>query len=340
MSTPSKNRSREKVVRSVYVCPRTKQPLYEEENGLTRRDGIHYESVSGWNNISIPDFLNAYELGNAGKKSLDMYNASASVKVYRNFLDWLFQTFNEDQSAFRKNLIEQLNLKKGDRVLVTGCGTGDDIPPIVEAIGNDGEVYAQDLSCEMAIAASEFVISANPIAKVYFSISDANLLPFADDFFDAAFHFGGINLFDNMRLAISEMERVVKPGGRVVFGDEGVAPWLKETEYGRVAITNNSLWNANAPIDLLPRNVVDVNLSWVLGNCFYIISFEVSEGGPFMNMDIPHKGHRGGSMRTRYFGLLEGVTEESKKFVLEDSKRMGISVHDWLEQVIRGKQRH
>jgi hypothetical protein len=55
-------------------------------------------------------------------------------------------------------------------------------------------------------------------------------------------------------------------------------------------------------------------------------------------MDIAHKGRRGGSMRTRYFGQLEGVTAESKKFVLEDSERMGISIHDWLEQVIKAKQ--
>jgi SAM-dependent methyltransferase len=259
--------------------------------------------------------------------------------MYRNFLNWLFQTFNESESAFRRNLISQLNLKKDDKVLVTGCGLGDDIPPIIEAIGTDGEVFAQDLSSEMTVAASEYVMSAHPLAKIYFSVSNADFLPFADNFFDAAFHFGGINLFDNMTLAISEMERVVKPGGRVLFGDEGVAPWLKEREYGRVAITNNSLWSANAPIDLLPENVVDVKLSWVLGNCFYVISFEVSEKGPFMNMDLPHKGRRGGSMRTRYFGQLEGVTEESKKFVFEDSERMGISVHDWLEQAIRSKQK-
>jgi SAM-dependent methyltransferase len=339
MSTPKENRSSEKAMRSVYVCPRTKQPLYEEENGLTRDDGVHYEFVRGWNNTPIPDFLNVYELGDAGQKSLDMYNQTASIARYRNFLDWLFQTFNENESSFRSNLIQQLNLKKADRVLITGCGLGDDIPPIIEAIGHDGEVYAQDLSSEMTIASSEYVLPGYPTAKVYFSISDAILLPFTDDFFDGAFHFGGINFFDDIRLAITEMERVVKPGGRVVFGDEGVAPWLKETEYGQMAITNNSSWNANAPIDLLPANVVDVKLSWVLGNCFYVISFEVSEKGPFMNMDIPHKGGRGGSMRTRYFGLLEGVTEESKKFVLEDSARMGISVHDWLEQAIRDKEK-
>jgi SAM-dependent methyltransferase len=321
-------------MRSIYVCPQTKEPLSEGEGGLARGDGVRYEFIRGWGDAPIPDFLNAYELGDAGRKSLDMYNQAASVAVYRNFLDWLFETFGESEPDFRRRLVRRLNLKQGDRVLVTGCGLGDDVPPALEAVGDGGEVYAQDLSSEMVVAASAYVLRERPAAGVFFSVSNATLLPFADDFFDGAFHFGGINLFDDVGAAVREMARVVRPGGRVVFGDEGVAPWLRETDYGRAAITNNSLWGASAPVGLLPANALDVSLSWVLGNCFYVIGFEVSEGGPYMNMDVPHKGRRGGTMRTRYFGQLEGVTEESKRFVLEDAGRMGVSVHDWLEQVI------
>ena len=255
------------------------------------RDGIY---------TPIPDFL-VHELGELGKHSLTAYNQVVSIPRYRNFLDWLFLTFGEDEISFRRTLVGKLKPAKSSRILVTGCGLGDDIPPIVDLIGPDGELYAQDLSTEMAIAASNFVAPAHPMAKIYFSVSDATRLPFADNFFDGAFHFGGINLFDDVKLAISEMDRVVRPGGRVVFGDEGVAPWLRDAEYGRIAITNNSLWKADAPIGLLPGNAADVTLSWALGNCFYVISFEVSEKQPYMNMDVPHKGSRGGTMRTRVF---------------------------------------
>src|SRR3546814_8144504 len=65
-------------------------------------------------------------------------------------------------------------------------------------------------------------------ANLFFSVSDACHLPFEDRFFDAAFHFGGINLFDDVEGAIGEMNRVVKPGGRVVFGDEGIGPRSEE----------------------------------------------------------------------------------------------------------------
>src|SRR3546814_5164791 len=79
-------------------------------------------------------------------------------------------------------------------------------------------------------------------ANLFFSVSDACHLPFEDRFFDAAFHFGGINLFEDVEGAIGEMNRVVKPGGRVVFGDEGIGPWLRDTEFGRIVVNNNPLW--------------------------------------------------------------------------------------------------
>lgn len=327
------------LMKSIYVCPNTKTPLTANDKGLVRDDGVFYPFLRGSNNIDIPNFLTAYEGGAATKQSLAMYDQKTSVDSYRNFLNWLFQTFNENESSFRANLIARLKLQRGNRVLVTGCGLGDDLPPIVDAIGRDGEVHATDLAAEMVVAASSYLTADQSSTKnIRFSVCNAMLLPFPDGFFDGAFHFGGINLFEDIRLAIGEMERVIRPGGRVVFGDEGIAPWLKNTEYGRIAINNNSLWSANVPLELLPRNAVDVHLSWVLGNCFYVIDFEASNTGPFMNIDLPHKGRRGGSMRTRYFGQLEGVTEESKKFVLEDAASRGITVHDWLEQVIREKQ--
>jgi SAM-dependent methyltransferase len=323
----------------MYVCPQTQEKLYEVENGLASHDGVFYPFFRGKNNIPIPNFLAPARLGEVGQQSLDMYNQKVSPGIYRNFLDWLFLTFNENELTFRQKLIEKLKLQRGAKVLVTGCGLGDDILPIAAAVGSDGEIYAQDIAAEMVIAASDSIMPDPQYSKnIHLSVCDAQNLPFADNFFDAAFHFGGINLFDDIRLAIREMDRVVKPGGRVCFGDEGIGPWLRDTEYGRMAITNNPLWAATAPIDALPRNAIDVELSWVLGNCFYVIGFQVSENGPLINIDVSHKGRRGGTMRTRFYGQLEGVTEDSKNFVINEAAEKGISIHDWLEQVIQERR--
>ena len=326
---------------SIYTCPETQKPLSEHEEGLLRDDGILYPFVQGENDTYIPNFLATQQQGAYGKQALAMYDEKDSADVYRNFLNWLFETFNENDVSFRKKLTSKLNIKKGDKVLITGCGLGDDVQAVLDVVGPNGEVYANDLAAKMVLAASNSSIDEHKGSpkNLFFSICDAQVLPFTDKFFDCAFHFGGINLFDDMEAAIREMDRVVKPGGRVVFGDEAVAPWLKDTEYGRAAICNNSLWAVEAPLDLLPKTVVDVHLSWVLGNCFYLVDFEVSDDGPFMNMDVPHIGPRGGCMRTRYLGNLEGVTEETKRFVIEEAKREGISIHDWLESVLKEKKK-
>lgn len=315
----------------VYLCPQTRRSLRETEQGLLRDDGKVYPYLQAPNGQRVPNFLAMEDVGIAGQRSLNEYNQSDSTEIYRNFLDWMFGTFGEEEAVFRATLIGKLSLKRGDKVLITGCGLGDDAPLILDIIGSEGELYASDLAAEMAVHAS---CHARADRRAFFSVCDAKSLPFPDDYFDAAFHFGGINLFDDIKTSIVEMDRVVKPGGRVVFGDEGVAPWLKDTEYGRIAITNNHLWKLEPPLHLLPCNAVNVDVTWVLGNCFYVVSFDVSATGPYMNIDLIHKGRRGGSMRTRYFGQLEGVSEDSKKFVLEDARRRGISVYQWLEDAV------
>jgi len=322
----------------LYVCPKTKKPLFvnDEGNALATEDGIAYPLMNIGN--GIPSFLSSYSLGESQKINLDIYNQSFSVQRYSNELDWLYATFGEDEPSFRRRNLEKLKIRSGQRILITGCGLGSDVRPIAEAVGAQGSVYAQDLAPEMVFSTAKSV-GAFPfdVGNIHLSVSDAENLPFADGFFDGVFHFGGINLFDDIRLSIHEMARVTKPGGNVVFGDESVGPWLRDTDYGRAAICNNALWKVGTPIDLLPANATDVNLTWVFGNCFYLISFQVSVDGPYMNMDVPHIGPRGGSMRSRYFGQLEGVSAASKRCVIEDAKKKQISVFQWLEETIQEK---
>ena len=326
---------------SSYVCPNTKSPLFSHSSGgrgLVTENGVYYAYIEAGGGKDIPDFRSAQVLGDSENYNLKIYDQSFSVERYRNELNWLLATFNETETLFRRRNVAKLKLHKGDHVLITACGLGGDIQPIAEAVGPEGKVYVQDLAPEMVLEATrqtDLLMIATE--NIHFSVGDAAHLPFADGKFDAAFHFGGINLFDDIKLSIGEMERVVKNGGMVVFGDESVGPWLRDTDYGRAAICNNSLWEVKTPIDLLPPKAINVELSWVLGSCFYLIAFQVSSAGPYMNMDVPHIGLRGGSMRTRYFGRIEGVREESKRLVFEEAAKNKLSVHNWLEEAILEK---
>ncbi|KRI01742.1 hypothetical protein AO057_01305 [Curvibacter sp. PAE-UM] len=260
-----------------------------------------------------------------------MYNSANSVEIYRNFLDWLFQTFNVQEQEFRVEILSHLKLSAGMKVLITGCGLGEDIPIVSKAVGLGGEVHAQDISKAMVLESAKNNTQPNTL----FTISNANCLPYASGYFDAVFHFGGINLFGDTKKAIAELDRVCKKGGKVVFGDEGVAAHLRKTQYFDVAVCNNKLWAAEPPMDLLPHGALDVQLTYILGNCFYVIGFTSGEGFPYMNIDIPHKGTRGGTARTRYFGQLEGVSAETKAKVYAKARELNISAHQVLEDILR-----
>lgn len=321
-----------------YCCPRSKESLREVGSGLIGAHGVHYPFLKVEILNKIPVFIDANDLSGGDKVSRAMYQKDDAELAYENFLAWLFATFQEDEVSFRNSLVEKLNLKAGDRVLVTGCGLGDDVNCILPKIGSSGEVFAQDIS-DLMIAATARRLSAAggkylDLDNVYLSVSNASNLPHPDSFFDAAYHFGGINLFSDIKLAIHEMARVVKAGGKVVIGDEGIAQWLKETEYGKMAICNNNLWALEPPLSLLPETASNVHLTWVLGNCFYVIDFEVSDFMPLMDIDVPHKGVRGGSIRKRYYGQLEGIDPDLKEKVRLAASTAGVSASSWLEQVI------
>ena len=317
-----------------FVCPETREPLTPAAEGLRRSDGRLYPYLPGGD---APDFSGIGAAGPGRTVSLQEYNTAATAEVYDNFLTWMFATFVTEEVEFRRSMAEKLSPRRGGSLLVTGCGLGHDLPALLDAVGPDGSVHAQDLSPAMVLAAQARLRKTAPedADRVSFSVGDAGRLPFADSTFDAAFHFGGINLFDDLPGGIREMDRVVRKGGRVLVSDEGVAPWLRGTDYAQMVITNNRLWAYEAPIGQLPATAQDVRLTWVLGGCFWVIDFTVSNSLPNIDPHIVHKGRRGGSMWTRHHGQLEPVTPETKAKVIHAAATAGLSVHDWMEQALQ-----
>lgn len=268
---------------------------------------------------------------------VDEYNVIDAAQIHENALNWLFKTFKTTESVLRVNIVSRLHLCAGQRVLITAAGAGNDIPFVADGLAGVGEIYAQDYSKEMLLWGERGVREQYYTTgiKLFFSVGDATRLPFRNDFFDAALHFGGINMFPDKRIAIQEMNRVVRSGGRIVLGDEGIAPWLKGTEQANILIHNTSLYANNAPLNFLPVTAREVNLSWELSNAFYIICFTVSREPLPLDIDVPHVGRRGGSLRTRFYGQLEGVDPHLKMEVFKEAERQKISRVELIERFLR-----
>ncbi|OQW91997.1 MAG: hypothetical protein BWK78_03010 [Thiotrichaceae bacterium IS1] len=313
-----------------YCCPETEcdhVALLKDVTGLRCPNGHFFLYVPG---TEIPVFTSESE-------NVNEYTSENAAEIHDNSLRWLFDTFGTDEHSFRKTLIAKLDLRKGMKILVTGVGAGNDLPYLVESMAGEGVIFAQDISKQMLLAGAERTRAKLHDCGVefFFSVSDATHLPFPDNVFDAAYHFGGLNLFPDIQKGIAEMNRVVKPDGKIVVGDEGVAPWLKQTEYGQMLIKNNPLCAYDAPLSLLPESAKSVKLSWELDYYFYVIEFIVADSGPKINIDIPHVGKRGGSIRTRYFGQLEGIDPELRDKIYAEAEKQGISRVEYLESLLK-----
>jgi len=300
--------------------------LVESETGLRCPNGHFFPYVE---NSSVPVFA-------CEDENVNEYALKDAAIIHDNSLRWVFDTFGSDEPSLRKSLISRLYLSKGMTILVTGAGAGNDLSYIARSLEGAGVIYAQDIAKQMLMAGVER--HADMVrgmgVEIFFSVSDATNLPFDDNVFDAAYHFGGLNLFPDIRLGICEMDRVVKPGGRVVLSDEGVAPWLKSTKLGKMLIKNNPLYDFDVPLALLPETARSVKLSWELCNCFYVIEYTVSDSHLPVNIDVPHIGKRGGSIRTRYFGQLEGIAPALRDRLYAKAEKLGISRVEYLESLL------
>jgi demethylmenaquinone methyltransferase/2-methoxy-6-polyprenyl-1,4-benzoquinol methylase len=99
-------------------------------------------------------------------------------------------------------------VQPGDRVLDACCGTGD---LAIAALGAGGRVTGLDFSERMLERAR------SKSAEVEWVQGDALALPFSDGSFDSATVGFGVRNLDDLERGLSELRRVLRPGGRLAI---------------------------------------------------------------------------------------------------------------------------
>ncbi|MFI8074547.1 class I SAM-dependent methyltransferase [Streptomyces sp. NPDC086033] len=116
--------------------------------------------------------------------------------------------FPDDGPAYAAAVAE-LGLRVGDRVLDAGCGTGRALPPLRAAVGPSGVVVGADLTPAMLEAA----VRAGRDRDGRLLLADVAALPLRSRSLDAVFGAGLISHLSRPAENLSELARVVRPGG-------------------------------------------------------------------------------------------------------------------------------
>ncbi|MGA2926619.1 MAG: bifunctional demethylmenaquinone methyltransferase/2-methoxy-6-polyprenyl-1,4-benzoquinol methylase UbiE [Solirubrobacteraceae bacterium] len=116
---------------------------------------------------------------------------------------------------WRRRAAQLAALAPGDRALDVATGTGDLALELARWVAPGGEVVATDFSERMLSLARDKAASRG-VAGVRFAPANALSLPFGDREFAAATVGFGARNFSDLERGLSEMARVVAPGGRVV----------------------------------------------------------------------------------------------------------------------------
>ena len=111
------------------------------------------------------------------------------------------------------NIVKELGIKPGYRILDIGTGTGVLLPFLTKELNGEGSVIALDFSAEMLVQAQAKAFQ--PV--VGFAQADVLAIPLADNCVDLTICNSVFPHFSDKAKALKEMGRVLKSKGRLVI---------------------------------------------------------------------------------------------------------------------------
>ena len=116
--------------------------------------------------------------------------------------------------AWKAYTLMVANLKEGDRALDIAGGTGDLSLAFAKKVGSSGQVVHTDINFAMLRVGRDRLINKGVILPTM--VCDAEALPFPDNHFDLVSVAFGLRNMTHKDAALKEMNRVLKPRGKLL----------------------------------------------------------------------------------------------------------------------------
>lgn len=116
---------------------------------------------------------------------------------------------------WRKKLVRMLSERRPSRILDVATGTGD--VAIALSRLNPLKIEGIDISEKMLEIGRKKISAKGLDGFISFCQGDAEHIPFSDDSFDAVTVAFGVRNFEDLRQGLSEMRRVLRPGGTMMI---------------------------------------------------------------------------------------------------------------------------
>jgi ubiquinone/menaquinone biosynthesis C-methylase UbiE len=144
-------------------------------------------------------------------------------------LSWLVD--NSLRRTYMRPVLDRIGIRAGERVLELGPGPGAFTVGAAERVGPEGSLVAVDIQAEMIAQVDQRVQQAG-LTNVETQVASAYQLPIVDQSVDRAFLITVLPEIPDRRRALSELHRVLRPGGVLSITEEFYDPdylFLPET---------------------------------------------------------------------------------------------------------------
>lgn len=149
-----------------------------------------------------------------------LYSDRTSLGIHYGFSNGRKTTLRDSLIAQYSVVSELLDIQDGDRVLDAGCGVGGGAIWLAEHTDSDTSFIGITVSSVQARLAAQYARERGVAERMQFILMDYGCTAFPERTFHHVF---GIESFchsyPDLALLLSEMKRILRPGGRIVMSD-------------------------------------------------------------------------------------------------------------------------